>query len=177
MGQAARDRSLERGPRAGLWRRVAARAPIYWRDIRDRPAWLFMFAFGRILALRSLHGGLARRRSRPFRDSPSHVVSAPPAATVVERLRKDGLCPGLKISAETCQQILSFAERSPCYAAMDYGAPFLAADHAAAERRYGGRSSWAISSKTSSDARRSWTWLEMPGFGRWRKPIWGEALA
>lgn len=170
---------VQAGPRPGgggwrqVWRRIRDRLPIYWRDIQERPAWLLMFTFGRWLVLRRIYHSLARLRGRSARPPSSALVAGPPAEHILERLRTEGLCPGLRLPRATVEQIRDFAETHTCYAGMDRSAAFLAREHLEAERRLDRKilvgtfwTMWRAARLSSMSHATHFS-------GRWRRAAWG----
>ncbi|WEX73771.1 hypothetical protein PYH37_001109 [Sinorhizobium numidicum] len=132
-----RSNDLETIARSGgRLRRMMARVPTYWADVRENPAWLPMFLLARTMPFRGAHWLTAKQVSLPQNTTPS-MFEGLQAETVVEALRMDGLFSGLVLPSEIQEGIALFANETPCFANFDRRLEFRAADHAAAETRFG----------------------------------------
>jgi len=80
------------------------------------PKYAAMRFFGRFNVLRPLAVRLHHRKASLELD-PSHCSIFPELDTqaIVNALRRDGLCPGLKLPQDVVQEILDFAASSMCY--------------------------------------------------------------
>lgn len=121
------------GPRGQLGR-MAARLPVYAANVRNNPWWLAMFAFGRFLPVRQALWRLARESvsydcsKSMFRDSTM------PAA--LGELRTEGLFAGLQMPQAVCEDILSFARSTSCFANLSRRLEFLPLAHVDAADRF-----------------------------------------
>jgi hypothetical protein len=119
-----------------------ARLPIYLADARARPGWTVMFVLGRFTLARRLSGAFVQRaddggaNAAPD-DAGGGALADASVASVVDALRRDGICTGLRLPDDAVAEIRAFAETRPCYGAMDRRMPFLPDEHDEAERRYG----------------------------------------
>jgi hypothetical protein len=118
--------------RASLLDRFVARAPAYLRFVRDRPAWLVMFLFGRTL--------IGRRAERLIHRAgyaePAPVVGPTlfenvDLARCVKSLIEDGIATGLNLPARVVDDINAFAATHYCYARDRQDRGFLLDDLAA----------------------------------------------
>ena len=121
--------------RASLLDRVTARAPRYFRYLRDNPAWLMMFIFGRTL--------MGRRLERLVHGA-GHAIPAPvqgPTAfsgvdvgAFSQSLVRDGVALGLQLPQRTIEAINAFAATRQCFSRDRQDRGFLPGDVAAANR-------------------------------------------
>ena len=118
--------------------RIAAKAPVYAKDIRDNPHWLLMFAFGRFSALRRLHARVigGSRPVVPLPDRPSSVSATISTEQIVARINRDGICGDLTLDPARVAEIQAFAASNLCFGSFDHKKPFLVADHQQAEQNY-----------------------------------------
>jgi hypothetical protein len=125
------------------WRwlpRLMSRLPRLMRDVRSHPGWFLFFAFGRLLPARRLVAAVASWRAGmavPAGEACHGELSGPPVAAAVATLRRDGLCPGLRLSEPVVAEIRHYAETHPCYGGLDWRTCFWPAEQAEAERRTG----------------------------------------
>jgi hypothetical protein len=115
--------------------RLLARLPVYVADMRAHPGWTFMFVFGRFLLLRRVAAAFAPSATRGA--TPEKALAPLPVVTIVDSVRRTGIATGLRLPAANVAEIRAFAEDHVCFAGMDRRLPFLAAEHAEAERHYG----------------------------------------
>jgi hypothetical protein len=120
----------------GVFRRIAARLPIYFADTIDNPQWLAMFVLARFVPVRRAYGKLRTASAAPpiVGDTLFSTVSP---AEILDGLKVDGIAPGLAIPRDLVRQIHDFAANTPCFGNLDRGLPFFAAAHAAVEARTG----------------------------------------
>lgn len=106
-------------------KRVLVRAPTYLAYIWERPGWLFLLVFGRLMVARSIEAGFRARsrRTGPLPESPH--VETPEAAEVIAAIRTDGVCPGLRLSDRVADGIRRFSESTPCRARDQMDLAFL----------------------------------------------------
>lgn len=133
-------RAMPRIPGRKKAARLLARLPIYLADARARPGWTVMFVLGRFTLARRVSVALARRGDRD--DATADVagddaLADASVASVVEALRRDGICTGLRLPPATVADIRAFAGTHRCYGGMDRRMSFLPDEHDEAERRYG----------------------------------------
>jgi hypothetical protein len=114
--------------KASLIGRIRARAPTYWRYLREEPSWILMFLFARTLAgrriERRLHGASYRQ---PLATSDSVMENVDLNKTVRE-LVEDGMAPGLKLPDAVVADIVEFAKSTPCFARDSQDNGFLPRD-------------------------------------------------
>jgi len=107
------------------------------------PAWLTLFTLGRLPAARTLAGRLAAlRRPAPSPEDATgpgtHLRCEAGTATVLDRLRRDGICTGLSLAPATVVAIRRWAEARPCFGGPDWNTLIPPGDPEAARRRHGG---------------------------------------
>jgi hypothetical protein len=117
---------------ASVLERIRARAPTYWRYLREQPSWIAMFLFARTLTGRRLERWLSRAPFRSPAPVPDSAVETPDLNEVATGLIKNGVYVGLKLRPDTVRQILAFAEATPCFARDRQQAGFLPRDVARA---------------------------------------------
>ncbi len=118
----------------GRAQRLLARLPTYFADLRENPSWLPMFVFARTMPGRRLHWLFARTANDQRADSP--VFRGVDRADVVAKLRSVGLWAGFALPEAIHREILSFAERTPCFGNFDRRLELLPGEHAEAEKRF-----------------------------------------
>jgi hypothetical protein len=101
---------------ASLLERIRARAPTYWRYLREEPSWIAMFAFARTLSGRRLERWLSRAPFRAPVPVANSAVSTPDFSAVIKELINHGVCLGFKLQPKTVSEICEFAETTPCFA-------------------------------------------------------------
>jgi hypothetical protein len=119
----------------GRAQRLLARLPTYFADLRENPSWLPMFILARTMPARRLHWLFARNDKREAAVSP--VFGGVDRADVVAKLRSVGLWAGFALPEAIHREILSFAERTPCFGNFDRQLPLLPGEQAEAEKRFG----------------------------------------
>lgn len=98
-----------------LFKRVLARAPTYWRYLREDPSWIVMFLFARTLSGRRIErwlGGAAYQRPLA---APVSLLSDVDLTGIVDRLVADGVGLGLQLAPDTVREIVDFAQSTPCF--------------------------------------------------------------
>jgi hypothetical protein len=120
----------------GTFRRMAARLPTYFTDLRENPAWLPMFLLARTIPFRRAHWLTARRvsKSAPVATSRFGDIEAD---KVADELRRSGIFTGLILPDPIRQEIARFASETPCFGNFERKLEFRADEHAEAERRFG----------------------------------------
>lgn len=105
----------KRGAKLGrLRKRVSRRLGEYVAIAAKRPSWLLMFAFSRILVVRSLY----RRIHGPATKSPCAQETFFPGADVASAtvaLQRDGIAQGLCLPRSLVDEILAFSRTAPCF--------------------------------------------------------------
>jgi len=92
-----------------------ARAPTYWRYLREDPWWGVMFLFARLLAGRRVERWVARasyRQPNPVRFS---LLGAVDLNQAVQDLIEHGVYVGLKLPPDIVQELRDFADTTPCF--------------------------------------------------------------
>lgn len=101
--------------KATLIGRVRARAPTYWRYLREEPSWIMMFLFARTLAGRRferwMHGA-SYGQPLPAEGS---VFAGVDLKKTVDELISDGMALGFKLPAPLVSEIVEFAHATPCF--------------------------------------------------------------
>lgn len=129
--------SLETIARNGsLLQRIAARAPTYLADFREKPAWLPMFVFARTMAGRRLHW-LTASRDRSRAGPQPTLFDDIVRDSAVMALRSNGFCPGFQLPPRIAEDICDFARATPCFGNFDRRLEFVPGEHANAEDRFG----------------------------------------
>jgi len=119
----------------GRAQRLLARLPTYVADWRENPSWLPMFVFARTMPGRRLHWLFARTENGQGPESA--VFHGVDRADVVDQLRSIGLWAGFALPEAIHREILSFAQRTPCFGNFDRQLALLPGEHAEAEKRFG----------------------------------------
>jgi hypothetical protein len=124
--------------------RMRARAPAYWRYMREKPSWLAMFLFARTLSGRRLerwlhgagHGRAGQRRAGAGLAAPitGSILPDLDPAGVVGRLIEDGVYVGLRLPDAIVRDIRDFADSTPCFPRDQQDRGFLPADVGQANR-------------------------------------------
>ncbi len=131
-GMAVQNFPVTHPPRRS--RRILARLPTYWVNVRDNPKWLPMFVFGRLLPIREVLWRLSPKpKAKDYSTSMFPGVSVPASA---EELRAEGLCLGLQLPQAICDEIVRFARATPCFGSLNRSLEFLPAEHSAAVQRF-----------------------------------------
>jgi hypothetical protein len=110
--------------------RILKRLPTYAVYVKERPAWLFMLVFARLLAARRAERLVHRAAPRPIQINGEPRVQAGDAASIVPTLVRDGVYTGFRLQPEDVSQILDFAETTPCSARDGTDKGFLPRDYA-----------------------------------------------
>jgi hypothetical protein len=90
----------------------------YLAIARNKPSWLFMFVFSRILVARTIRKFLYRTRYT------THVVgntafTQVEAQSFINKMKRHGVAEGLMLSADIVKKIQDFSLTSPCYGNSD----------------------------------------------------------
>lgn len=116
------------------------------RSLATQPGYALMRGVARFGAVRGAVGALRalahRQRLQAFLDDRAARLGETQFPgldrdAMVERLRRDGLAPGLVLPAGTVAAIRAFAEAQPCFADRDPRFGFRVHEHAEAQRRLG----------------------------------------
>ena len=135
--QGSSSHDLEAVARSGgRFRRMAVRVPTYLADVRENPAWLPMFLLARTMPGRRAHW-LTAKHYDAAEDAGASMFAGVETKAVVDALRADGIFPSLQLPPDVHAEIREFASQTPCFGNFDRKMEFVAADHAAAEARYG----------------------------------------
>ena len=124
-----------RGLRRRRLRRISARLPTYLANARDNPQWLAMFILGRLLPVRQALSRLSRRTVRP--DGGASIFIGSDHGRILGELQAAGMFAGLRMPAPVSQEILRFAQATPCFANLNRHLEFLPSEHADAAHRFG----------------------------------------
>ena len=128
--------SLEMVARNGSpLRRIAARIPTYWADIRENPAWFPMFLLARTMPARRAHW-LGAQKVRRQENAGQSIFSTADREKIVDTLRKSGLFSGLVLPDTVHEEISRFARQTPCFGNFDRRLEFLPEEHAEAQQRF-----------------------------------------
>lgn len=128
----AHDRSAEK---ASLAMRVFARAPTYWRYLREEPSWILMFVFARTLAGRRIERLINRAPYQAAKPAPDSIIASLDTDKVARDLIADGVALGLKLPASVVQEIVDFANVTPCFSRDNQQAAFLPGDVESANQK------------------------------------------
>jgi hypothetical protein len=129
--------SLEAIARNGsLLRRIAVRIPTYMTDLRENPAWLPMFMLARTMPGRRMHW-LGAKRASPVDSTKKTMFAGVDRETAVEALRSEGLFSGFMLPPAIYEEIVAFAQSTPCFGNFDRRLEFMPGEHAEAEKRFG----------------------------------------
>jgi hypothetical protein len=134
---------LEQAAREPGWGRVArliSRVPRLLRDIRSHRGWFLFFVFGRLMPARRLVAAVTAWRAGrvvPGTAACCDELSGPTVAEAVALLRRDGLCPGLRLSDTVVAEVQAYAGSRPCFGGLDWSTSFWPAEQPEAERRTG----------------------------------------
>ncbi len=120
----------------GAFRRMAARIPTYFTDLRENPAWLPMFLLARTMPFRKAHWLTARPVRFTASAGPS-MFGDLRADAIAAELRRTGIFAGLTLPAPIQEEIARFGRETPCFGNFERKLEFLAGEHADAERRFG----------------------------------------
>lgn len=134
LGRVAEDSDWGRLPR------LLSRVPRLLEDLRSHPGWFLFFLFGRLLPARRLVAAAASWRNglvAPAGGACSGELTGPPVAEAVAALRRDGICPGLRLSEAVVAEVQAHARSHPCYGGLDWRTRFWPEEQAEAERRTG----------------------------------------
>jgi hypothetical protein len=129
--RAAPMRALEK---ASVAARVRARAPTYWRYLREQPSWIVMFLFARTLLGRRIERRLAGAPHRRPLASPGSLLPGVDKDAALAALIDTGVFLGLRLPDATVRDIVAFAAETPCFSRDAQDAGFLARDVAQANR-------------------------------------------
>lgn len=107
----------------------------------SRPDRLLLFVFGRFSAARSLARGVAAQLRPPVLtvDGTPERLAGFSDEAILQELRRDGICTGLRLPAETVAQIREYADTHLCFGGPDWNTPIEPWDHAGAELRHGAK--------------------------------------
>lgn len=120
--------------KASFFGRVLARAPTYWRYLREEPSWILMFVFARTLAGRRIERFIHGASFQDAKPAPNSIFADLDTGKLARELIRDGVALGLKLPAAVVQQIVDFAAKTPCYSRDNQQAGFLPADVASANQ-------------------------------------------
>lgn len=120
---------------AGPLRRVVARMPTYFADLRENPTWLAMFLLARTMPGRRAHWRFAKP-ARPAAPRVPSMLDDVAGADAVEALRSAGLFAGFALPTDIHEGVARFARETPCFGNFDRDVEFLPDDHAGAETRF-----------------------------------------
>lgn len=113
--------------------RILRRLPTYAVYIRERPSWLFMMVFARLLAARRAERFVHHAAPRPIRiEGEPRVQAGGDVDAIVPAIVRDGVYAGFRLSPEDRAEILAFAENTPCHPRDGSGKGFLPRDFARA---------------------------------------------
>ena len=112
--------------------RILRRLPTYAVYVKERPAWLFMLVFARLLAARRAERFVRRAAPRPVRVDGEPRVQAADVGSIVPTLVKNGVCTDFRLLQQDVADILDFAENTPCHPRDGTGKAFLPRDYASA---------------------------------------------
>jgi hypothetical protein len=101
--------------KASVIERVRARAPTYWCYLRDKPSWLVMFLFARILLARRIERWLNRAAYREALPAPESLLSGVDLNRVVGEIITHGVSVGLQLPTPIVREIVDFAQSTPCF--------------------------------------------------------------
>lgn len=119
--------------------RIAAKAPLYYKDFIANPRWLVMFIFARFVILRSIHRYLSRDGYVSTAPDPngSKFSLTVDEDDFVRTLRNEGFATGLVLKEDVLKEIQTFAKSKPCFVNFDLTKPMLFDEHREAETKYG----------------------------------------
>jgi hypothetical protein len=121
--------------KASVAARVRARAPTYWRYVREQPSWIVMFLFARTLLGRRIERRLAGAVYRRPLAAPGSVLRGVDKDAALAALIDTGVYRGLRLPDAMVHDIAAFAATTPCFARDEQDAGFLPRDVAQANRR------------------------------------------
>ncbi len=129
--------SLEAIARNGsLLKRIAVRIPTYMTDLRENPAWLPMFVLARTMPGRRMHW-LGAKRAHALENAGKTMFTGVDRDSAVKALRSEGLFSGFMLPPAICEEIVAFAQKTPCFGNFDRRLEFMPSEHAEAEKRFG----------------------------------------
>jgi hypothetical protein len=115
--------------------RISARAPTYWRYLREDPSWFLMFAFARTLAGRRVERWIRGASYRKPLPAPTSALNNVDINQIVDDLVRKGVSLGLQLPSQIVATILDFAHSTPCYSRDRQTEGFLPKDVAEANLR------------------------------------------
>ena len=122
----------EQKPSGLVFKRLASRAEIYWRDTLSNPLWPIMFAASRFgLVRKFLRGSHSDLALKPAGSASIITVRSPDS--FVQQLHAQGLAEGLCLNPTVVDAIKAFAEIEQCRGSRE-GQPFLPNDFRRAQR-------------------------------------------
>jgi hypothetical protein len=122
--------------KASLLGRIRARAPTYWRYLREEPSWILMFLFARTLAGRRVERWIKRANYQRAAPVSGSLLGDIDLNKVVSEVISDGVSLGLQLPPRTVDEILEFARSTQCFSRDRQERGFYPADvdHANKER-------------------------------------------
>lgn len=94
--------------------RISARLPTYATYIKQRPRWIFVLVFGRLLLVRSVERLLRADRRSTLRSSIGQAVAVTNPDQVMRDLDEFGVHRGLRLAPGVVDEIVQFAGSTPC---------------------------------------------------------------
>jgi hypothetical protein len=101
--------------KASVVERIRARAPTYWRYLREEPSWVVMFLFARTLLGRRIERWLNRAAYREALPAPESLLSGVDVNEVVRELITNGVSAGLQLPTPIVGEIVAFAHSTHCF--------------------------------------------------------------
>jgi len=109
-------------------KRVIARFPTYLTYIRERPSWVIVLLFGRVLAFRSFERAIRRAGPRPLSGKISENVAVANLPDVLPSLLSKGVYADLILRHDLVSEIANFAATTPCTSRSEPVRQFLPSD-------------------------------------------------
>lgn len=120
--------------KASIAERIRARAPTYWRYLREEPSWIVMFLFARTLLGRRIERWLNRAAYRQALPAQGSLLSVVDLNKVVGEVIADGVSVGLRLPTPIVRDIVDFAQSTHCFSRDRQQEGFLPKDVAEANR-------------------------------------------
>jgi hypothetical protein len=114
--------------KASVAARVRARAPTYWRYLREQPSWIVMFLFARTLAGRRIERRLAGAAHRRPLAAPGSLLPDLDMDAAVATLIDTGVFLGMRLPDATVREIVAFAAATRCFSRDQQDLGFLHRD-------------------------------------------------
>jgi hypothetical protein len=121
--------------KASLAARIKARAPTYWRYLREEPSWILMFLFARTLLGRRIERRLHRADYGRALPAPESALGAIDLNAFAGEIVTNGVAVGLQLPQAMVHEILDFAATNLCFSRDRQTDGFLPKDIAEANGR------------------------------------------